>query len=66
MLVEGRNSRSFIVFESDTPAMRDSAKTGLTYLGLALNSNSCNHLIAYLGTAKFEYTYCEVNKMESK
>ena len=66
ILAEGRGNRSFIVFESDTPAGKDSAKTGLKYLGLALNSNNCNLLIAYLGTAKFEYTYCEVNKAEFK
>ena len=62
ILAEGRSGKSFLVFESDTPAMMDHAKTGLANLDLALNSTSCAQMKAYLGTAKSEYTYCEVNK----
>jgi hypothetical protein len=66
ILTEGRDGKSFLVFESDTPAMMDRAKAGLANLDLALNSTSCAHMQAYLGTAKYEYTYCEVNKAETK
>lgn len=65
-LVGKREGKSFVVLESDTPAMADRAKTGLTNLGLALDSSSCSRLSAYLGAAKFEYKFCEVNNVESK
>ncbi|WP_262966023.1 hypothetical protein [Methylobacter psychrophilus] len=65
ILTKDRDGKSFLVFESDTPAMMDLAKAGLANLDLYLNSTSCNHLAVYLGSVKSEYTYCEVNKAEN-
>lgn len=64
ILVAGRGDRSFLVLESDNPALVDRAKTALAHIGLVMDDNSCNRMTAYLGTAKFEYRYCEV-KTES-
>jgi hypothetical protein len=66
ILTEGRGGKSFLIYEAVTSAMIDRAKAGLSHLDLYLNNASCNQMVAYLGTAKSEYTYCEVNKAETK
>lgn len=65
-LVEGRNGRSYIVLESDTPVHLAYARAGLAKLGLALNEASCSRMAAYLAASRFEYKYCEVKHQESR
>ncbi|MCX5848706.1 MAG: hypothetical protein NTW65_04590 [Deltaproteobacteria bacterium] len=62
-LVAGRDGKSFLILESDTPDVLNQAKNGLANLGLGIKDNSCDRMVAYLGTAKFEYRYCEVSKV---
>jgi hypothetical protein len=62
-LVAGRDGKSFIILDSDTPDVLNQAKHGLANLGLGIKDNSCNRMVAYLGTAKSEYKYCEVRKI---
>jgi hypothetical protein len=65
ILTEGRDGKSFLVFVKDTPVLFDRTKAVLAILDLYLNTTSCNHLVIYLGTAKSEYTFCEVTKAET-
>jgi hypothetical protein len=62
-LVASRDGRSFVVLAVNTPDMVAHTKAGLAKLGLTMNTSSCGLLTAYLGSAKFEYKFCEVDKM---
>jgi hypothetical protein len=64
MLAADRTGKSYMVFESDTSAVVDTANSVLVKLGLSLDDENCSHIVAYLGTAKSEYRFCEIRKTE--
>jgi hypothetical protein len=63
-VVEGRPGKQFAIFESPSPDLVTHAYGGLAKLGLVLDESACNHLVGYLGTARYEYRYCEVKQLE--
>jgi hypothetical protein len=62
-LVAGRSGKRFLVLELDAPDVLDRAKTGMARLGLDIDWNNCSSMVAYLGTSRHEYKYCEVKEM---
>lgn len=61
-LVEGRSGKQFMIFESTSPDLASRASIGLAKLGLAQDETACHRLVGYLGTARYEYRFCEVKQ----
>ncbi len=66
ILTQGRGGKEYIVYESDDPVIGERAQTALAKLGLAVDDDSCSHLGARLGKARYEYRLCELKISESK
>lgn len=65
MLVAERVGKSFVVFASDNEHIATRAADAMMVLGLSIDENTCDHVVAFLGTAKSEYRFCETKKTES-
>jgi hypothetical protein len=61
-LVEGRSGKQFVIFESISPDLASRASIGLAKLGLAQDVTACHRLVGYLGSARYEYRFCEVKQ----
>lgn len=59
-LARGRSGKQYAIFESSSSDLASRAIIGLKKLGLAVDENTCDHLITYLGSTRYEYRYCEV------
>jgi hypothetical protein len=64
ILTEGRPGRRYVVYESDDAVMQHRAREALAKLGLSVDGESCSHIEASLGTAGFEYRFCELENTE--
>lgn len=63
-VAEGRAGKQFAIFESPSPDLATHAYVSLAKLGLALDESACDRLVGYLGTARYEYRFCEVKRLE--
>jgi hypothetical protein len=61
-IVDGREGKQFVIFESSMPDLVTSGNIGLGKLGFALNISSCDRLVGFIGTTRYEYRFCEVKK----
>lgn len=59
-LAEGRKGRRFLIWAPEASTYAATAKAGLEKLGLRMDCTEDRFLIGYLGGARFEYRYCEV------
>ena len=66
ILTANRSGKSFLVYLEDFPDVEERARFGLQKLGLSLDDTDCGFIVAHVGTARFEYRYCEVGKTESE
>ena len=65
MLTSDRDGESFIVFETENELITGRTEHAMAKLGLSIDETTCDMLVAYLGQARAEYRYCQVNKTES-
>lgn len=63
-LAEGRAGKQFAIFESPASDFASRASVSLAKLGLTLDESACDRLVGYLGTARHEYRFCEVRRLE--
>jgi hypothetical protein len=66
MLPGDRAGKRFIVFESDNEQIAARTDHAMMKLGISVNENTCDKLVAYLGADRIEYRYCEVEMTESQ
>jgi len=66
ILSAGRPGKHFIVYESDDSDVRQKASEALAKLGLAVDEDSCSHIVASLGAAGIDYRICELENTESQ
>ncbi len=64
ILSADRNGRRYIVYESADAVIEHRAREAMARLGLTVDADRCGHINAYLGTAGFEYRYCELINTE--
>ena len=64
-LAEGRKGRRFVIWAPETSTYAAAAKAGLEKLGLRTDCTEDRFLIGYLGKARFEYKYCEVEPQDT-
>ena len=65
ILAADRTGKSFIVYESKDPVIAQRAHDALMKLGLSVDDGNCGHVSAFLGTAGYEYRFCELINTES-
>ncbi|MEE8342324.1 MAG: hypothetical protein V3R51_00850, partial [Gammaproteobacteria bacterium] len=65
-MLYSRSGKIYIVRELDNPSIVKRTDSGLDNIGLAVDSNTCKVMNAYLGTTKFQYSYCELKKGKSE
>ena len=66
ILVASRSGKSFLVFDPGLPEMLDPARAGLLKLGFSLDDNDCSQIAGFLGSARIEYSLCELRITEPK
>jgi hypothetical protein len=64
ILTANRSGRSFLVYVEDFPDVEERARFGLQKLGLSFDGTDCGHIVTHVGSARFEYRYCEIGKTE--
>lgn len=66
ILTANRRGASFVVFESDNPAVNERAHAALLKLGLSVDDDNCDQLNAYLGRTRSDYRFCELETTEQE
>lgn len=64
ILTANRSGKSYLVYAEDFPDVQERARFGLQKLDLSLDDSDCGFIVAHIGTARFEYRYCEIGTME--
>ena len=64
-LVEGRDGARFVVLAADDPTLEENAGANLENLGLRMDCDAGGSVVGFLGAARFEYPYCEVDQAAS-
>jgi hypothetical protein len=65
MLAADRVGKSFVVFLSDNEHVATRAAHAMVNLGISVDESTCDSIVAYLGSAKSEYRFCEIRVTES-
>lgn len=63
-VTDGRVGKQFAIFGSPSTELLARANVGLAKLRLVLDESTCDRLIGYLGSARYDYRFCEVNRLE--
>lgn len=64
ILTADRPGKRYIVYESDDAVTAQRAREALAKLGLEADDENCGQINASLGTAGFEYRFCELKNTE--
>lgn len=66
MLTADRKGRSFVIYESEDPAILHRSQEALARLELSVDDTNCGLINASLGKGRSEYRFCELRQAESE
>jgi hypothetical protein len=63
-VTDGRVGKQFAIFASPSTDLLVRANVGLVKLRLVLDESTCDRLVGYLGSVRYDYRFCELKGLE--